>query len=66
MELLKKRLANLLCVKSILTLVLTVVFAHQVIVGNVGEDFFRTIFVMIVTFYFSAQAEKKEAQAPNG
>ena len=66
MELLKKRLANLLCVKSILTLILTVVFAHQVIVGNVGEDFFRTIFVMIVTFYFSAQAEKKEEQAPHG
>ena len=65
MELLKKRLANLLCVKSILTLILTVVFAQQVIVGNVGEDFFRTIFVMIVTFYFSAQAEKK-SETTNG
>lgn len=59
MELLKKRLANLLCVKSIVTIVLTFVFAYMTVIGGVSADQFLTVFVVIVSFYFGVQAEKK-------
>lgn len=65
MELLKKRLANLLCVKSIVTIVLTFVFAYMTVTGGVSADQFLTVFVVIVSFYFGVQAEKK-AQETNG
>ena len=62
MELLKTRLANLLCVKSIVTITLTAVFAYLAVTGNVSTDQFLTVFVVIVSFYFGVQAEKKSSQ----
>ena len=62
MELLKKRLANLLCVKSIVTLVLTGVFAYMTVAGNVGADQFLTVFSVVIAFYFGTQSVKKETQ----
>ncbi len=66
MELLKKRFANLLCVKSIVTIVLTCVFAYMAIGEHVSADQFLTIFSMVIAFYFSAQAEKKDAEQGAG
>ena len=63
MELLKKRLANLLCVKSIVTIVLTGVFAHMTVTGSVGADQFLTVFTVVVAFYFGVQANKTEQSA---
>lgn len=71
MELLTKRLANLLCVKSIVTITLTAVFAYLAVNGQVSTDQFLTVFVVIVSFYFGVQSEKNatqagtKAQAPN-
>lgn len=65
MELLKKRLANLLCVKSIVTLILTCVFAYMTVTGSVSAEQFLTVFTVVIAFYFGTQATKKEAQAPN-
>ena len=62
MELLKTRLANLLCVKSIVTITLTAVFAYLAVTGHVSTDQFLTVFVVIVSFYFGVQAEKKASQ----
>ena len=59
MELLKKRLANLLCVKSIVTIVLTGVFAYMTIMGQVSSDQFLTVFTVVIAFYFGTQAERK-------
>lgn len=59
MELLKKRLANLLCVKSIVTVVLTGVFAYMTVTGGVSADQFLTVFTVVIAFYFGVQAEKK-------
>ena len=59
MELLKKRLANLLCVKSIVTIILTAVFAYMTIIGAVTGDQFLTVFTVVIAFYFGTQAEKK-------
>lgn len=58
MEQLKKRLANLLAVKSIVTLVLTAVFAYVTVIGKVSTDQFLTIFTVVISFYFGSQAEK--------
>lgn len=63
MELLKKRLANLLCVKSIVTMVLTGIFAYITIIGKVSADQFLSVFTMCIAFYFGTQSEKKTAQS---
>ena len=62
MELLKKRLANLLCVKSIVTVVLTGVFAYMTVTGGVSADQFLTVFTVVIAFYFGVQAEKKASE----
>ena len=57
MDLMKKRLANLLSVKSITTLVLTVVFAYMSVAGKISQDF-MTIYAVIIAFYFGTQSQK--------
>ena len=54
-----ERLYKLLSVKSIMTLVLTAVFAYLSVIGQVSADQFLTVFSMIVAFYFGTQHEKK-------
>lgn len=53
------RISNLLCIKSIVTLTLTAVFAYLCIIGQVSADQFLTIFVVVIGFYFGTQAERK-------
>lgn len=55
MENLKKRLANLLAVKSLVTLTLTVVFAVLSCMGQVTTEQFLTIFTVVIGFYFGTQ-----------
>ena len=62
MDLLKKRLANLLCVKSIVTVVLTGVFAYMTVAGQVSSEQFLTVFTVVIAFYFGSQTEKKNAK----
>lgn len=52
-----KRLGNLLSVKSIVTLVLTVVFAYMAVSGTISQDF-MTIYAVIIAFYFGTQSQK--------
>lgn len=59
MDLIQKRLANLLTVKSIVTVVLTAVFAYLAVQGHVTTDQFLTVFTVVIAFYFGTQAEKK-------
>lgn len=54
-----KRLSNLLSVKSIVTLVLTGVFAYMAIVGKISQDF-MTIYAVIIAFYFGTQSQKTQ------
>lgn len=54
------RLSRLLCVKSIVTIALTVVFSRMALDGRITADQFMTIFSIVVAFYFSTQAVKKE------
>lgn len=60
MELLLKRISNLLKIKSLVTLTLTAVFAYMAFLGRVTADQFLAIFTMIIGFYFGTQASRKE------
>ena len=57
MENLKKRLAGLLSVKSIVTLTLTVAFVYQIITQTISQDF-MVIYSVIIAFYFGTQTQK--------
>lgn len=57
MERLMKRLSNLVSVKSIVTIVLTAVFAYMAVVGKISQDF-MTIYAVIIAFYFGTQSQK--------
>lgn len=59
MEIIKKRLGNLLSVKSLVTLALTLVFAYMAIVGKISQDF-MTIYAVIIAFYFGTQSQKTQ------
>lgn len=56
-EKLVKRAANLLSVKSIVTLVLTAVFAYMAVTEKISQDF-MTIYAVIIAFYFGTQSQK--------
>ena len=52
-----KRAANLLSVKSLVTLALTGVFAWMAVKGTISQDF-MTIYAVIIAFYFGTQSQK--------
>lgn len=54
-----KRLSNLLCIKSIVTLVLTGVFSYLSIKGGISPTEFVVIFTVVINFYFETQRNKK-------
>ena len=57
MELIQKRLANLLSVKSLVTLVLTVVFAYLAVEEKIAQDF-MPVYAVVIAFYFGTQSQK--------
>ena len=64
-EKLAKRAANLLSVKSIVTLVLTGVFAWMAVKGSISQDF-MTIYAVIIDFYFGTQSQKVQEAMDGG
>lgn len=52
-----KRLAALLSVKSIVTILLTFVFAYLAIIGEVSQEFMM-VYTVIIAFYFGTQTQK--------
>lgn len=59
-ELFWKRLGNLLSVKSIVTIVLTAVFAVMALRESISQDF-MTIYAVIIAFYFGTQSQKMQS-----
>ena len=57
----KQNLANLLKVKTIVTLAVTAVFAALSVTGKITPDNVMVIVSMVVSFYFGTQHEKKNA-----
>lgn len=58
MDILIKRLANLISVKSLVTIVLTVTFCILTVQDKIPENFMN-VYTMIVTFYFVKQLNKE-------
>ena len=54
----KERVARLIDVKSIVTILLTAVFAYLAAVGKVQVEQFLTVFTVIIAFYFGTQHQK--------
>ena len=63
MENIKTRLGNLLAVKSLVTITLTVVFAVLALRGDITGTEFLTIFTTVIAFYFGTQ---RVAEDKNG
>lgn len=62
MENLKKRLSNLLTVKSIVTVALTAVFSVLALRGTISGTEFLTIFTVVIGFYFGTQRAKEDGK----
>lgn len=62
MEHLTKRLANLLTVKSIVTIALTIVFAVLAMRGTISGTEFLTIFTVVIGFYFGTQRVSEDGR----
>lgn len=56
-----KNFANLIKVKTIVTLVVVAVFAVLALRGDIGADNVMIIISMVISFYFGTQHEKKVA-----
>lgn len=65
METIQKKAANLISVKSLVTLVLTIVFAVQTCRGMISQDF-MTIYAVIIAFYFGTQSQKLQDNLDGG
>ena len=46
-------------VKSLVTIVLTIVFAYMAVTGKISQDF-MTIYAVIIAFYFGTQSQKTQ------
>ena len=60
-----KRVAALLSVKSIVTIVLTLVFTVLALRGDITGQDFMTIFLMVISFYFGTQSQKMQEAMDN-
>lgn len=54
----KDKIAKLINVKSIITLILTLVVAYKAIIGQMDIE---QIYLMIIAFYFGTQFEKENS-----
>ncbi len=60
-----KWVARLICVKSLVTLILTAVFAVLAVKGQVSQEF-MTIYTVVVSFYFGTQHERLQGEKGGG
>ena len=54
-----KNFANLIKVKTIVTLVVVAVFAYMALTGAIEADNVMLIVSMVISFYYGTQHEKK-------
>lgn len=58
----KERISKLLTVKSIVTVLLTLVFSYLSMRGAISSELFMTVFTVIISFYFGTQHEKQNKE----
>lgn len=57
-----KNLANLIKVKTIVTLIVVAVFAALALRGDISSDIVMNVVLMVIAFYFGTQHEKKNTK----
>jgi thioredoxin-related protein len=62
MQTIKQKLAKLIDVKSLVTLVLTAVFGVQTVRGYISSEQFLNVFTVIIAFYFGVQYQKSNKE----
>ena len=60
----KEKLAKLINVKTIITILLTIVFCVLCLTGIIGAELFMTVFTVVIGFYFGNQASKETNNSP--
>ena len=58
----KDKFSKLVNVKSLVTILLTIVFSFLSIRGDITGEQFLMIFTTIIAFYFGTQSEKKSKE----
>lgn len=56
----KERFAKLIDVKSIISIVLTMVFCYLAITGKINADLFMAIYTTVIAFFFGVQYSKAQ------
>ena len=64
-EVIGRRLGNLLSVKSLVTLMLTAVFAVMALRSAISPDF-MTVYAVVIAFYFGTQSQKVQEVLDGG
>lgn len=59
-----EKLVKLINVKSITTLLLTISFVVLSLMGKVNITDFNTVFLIIITFYFTRRTDTNENEMP--
>lgn len=59
METIIMRVSNLLTIKSIVTVALTVLVAYLAGRGDISGEQINTLFTIVIGFYFGTQAKKE-------
>ena len=57
---------NLMTVKCLVTILLTLVFSYLAVVGRISGEQLLTIFSVVVALYFGTQYQKGEEGAEDG
>lgn len=57
----KEKLAKLINVKTIITILLTIVFCVLCLTGVIGAELFMTVYTVMVGFYFGNQSIEKNS-----
>lgn len=61
----KEKISKLINVKSIVTLILVIVFSILALTNVISGTEFMTVFTMVISFYFGTQTEKKGSEKTN-
>lgn len=58
----REKISKLINVKSLVTLILTLVFSVQTVRGYILPEQFQTVFTTVIAFYFGTQYQKNSKQ----
>ncbi|MDO5125234.1 MAG: hypothetical protein Q4D35_02520 [Ruminococcus sp.] len=58
----RTKIAKLIDVKSIVTILLTTIFCVLAVKGRLSSDQFLTVFTVVISFYFGTQYQKNKEE----